>query len=230
MSSSWPFRNRLRLVASISILAGATILVVVTEWGSLAGNRDTPSETIPAPPAPAASDAGAPSAATNSPASGGSTVAASETPGITGGPTPVRAFGAPPIPPPQPEGARSPLADRLGDPQRSISDDIATVDEIVATYLGVFRQLPIGTNAEITAALAGDNARGLAPLPADHPAISPGGELLDRWGTPFFFHQVTREFLEVRSAGPDRRLFSADDIVSAPRATTAPPSLTARAD
>ena len=39
------------------------------------------------------------------------------------------------------------------------------------------------------------------------------GELIDRWGTPFFFHQLSREFMQVRSAGPDRRHFTADDVL-----------------
>jgi hypothetical protein len=41
--------------------------------------------------------------------------------------------------------------------------------------------------------------------------VNAAGELTDRWGTPFFFHQVSKAQMEVRSAGPDRRMWTADD-------------------
>jgi hypothetical protein len=39
------------------------------------------------------------------------------------------------------------------------------------------------------------------------------GELLDPWGTPYFFHQLSGSQTEVRSAGPDRILYTLDDLV-----------------
>jgi hypothetical protein len=128
------------------------------------------------------------------------------------GPTPQRAFYAAPATPPAPE-ARSGLADELhaaaGDGRR----DLTIVASLFTAFADHYHELPVGTNAEITAALAGDNARGLAVLPADHPAINAAGELVDRWGTPYFFHQLGAGTMEVRSAGPDRRMHSADDLV-----------------
>ena len=71
---------------------------------------------------------------------------------------------------------------------------------------------PVGTNAEITAVLAGNNKLQLALIPADHPAINRStGELLDRWGTPFFFHAESGSRMEIRSAGPDKKHHTADD-------------------
>ena len=71
---------------------------------------------------------------------------------------------------------------------------------------------PVGTNAEITAVLAGNNKLQLALIPADHFAINRStGELLDRWGTPFFFHAESGSRMEVRSAGPDKKHHTADD-------------------
>ena len=204
MTDSGTYRSRRRLVVAAAVLVGAVMMLVVMEWGAWLGVRDAagpgaddmaPFPTMRPEPAPA------------------STAAESGTPGVTGGPTPVRAFGVAPIPPPQPEGQRSPLADRLNDPSRTARDDVTIVAELLANYLGVFRKLPVGTNAEITAALAGDNPRGLVPLPPDNAAISAGGELVDRWGTPYFFHHVSRDLMEIRAAGPDRRHFTADDIV-----------------
>jgi hypothetical protein len=39
------------------------------------------------------------------------------------------------------------------------------------------------------------------------------GELVDPWGTPYFFHQISSSDTEVRSAGPDRIMHTSDDIV-----------------
>ena len=73
--------------------------------------------------------------------------------------------------------------------------------------------MPVDDNIEITATLSGANPHVLAPLPRDHPAINANGELTDRWGTPFFFHQLAADFMEIRSAGADRRLHTPDDVV-----------------
>jgi hypothetical protein len=35
--------------------------------------------------------------------------------------------------------------------------------------------------------------------------------MCDRWGTPYFFHQVSKTEMEIRSAGPDRRMWTGDD-------------------
>lgn len=211
-------RHRMLLIA-IAVFVGALILLIATEWGALVGLRTSSPDSVgaSAPPpsslAPSASTAGG---AAGSAAASSALVATSSAPvnpGITGGPTPVRAFGVSPIPPPPPEGARSPLADQLNDPRRTARDDVLAVAEILANYREALDQLPVGTNAEITAALAGDNPRAHTPLPADSAAISPGGELSDRWGTPYFFHQISRDLVEVRSAGPDHKHFTADDVV-----------------
>ena len=106
---------------------------------------------------------------------------------------------------------RSPLADELNDTQGSIQRDLATVQELFAHYRSVFGENPTGSNDEITAALSGTNERLFAPLPRGHSAINREGKLSDRWRTPFFFHSLSAEFIEIRSAGPDRRLWTDDD-------------------
>lgn len=73
---------------------------------------------------------------------------------------------------------------------------------------------PSGTNAEIVKALTGDNAAHATYLPAELRNLNDKGELLDQWGTPYFFHCDSATETEVRSAGPDRRLWTADDVVS----------------
>lgn len=119
---------------------------------------------------------------------------------------------------PPPAEPRSTLADELNLPTTDIRSDLQVVTVLLDSFRSNFPRdgNPVGTNAEITAALTGHNRRQLAFIPADHPAINPRGELCDRWGTPFFFHAESGTRMEIRSAGPDRRLHTDDDVVLEP--------------
>lgn len=72
---------------------------------------------------------------------------------------------------------------------------------------------PVGTNAEIIKALNGGNEAHVNYLPAIK-RINRKGELMDAWGTPYFFHANSATELEVRSAGPDRKLYTSDDLTA----------------
>ena len=72
---------------------------------------------------------------------------------------------------------------------------------------------PVGTNAEIVKALTGGNPKRATYLPPDLKRLNENGELIDRWGTPYFFHANSATEMEVRSAGPDKRLYTEDDVV-----------------
>ncbi len=156
-----------------------------------------------------------------------------ETPAIDPGsaapvatPSAARATAAPSPPPPanraggssprvieSPDPGRSPMADRLNDPATSIREDGAILLRILENYRLALGSNPTGANAEITAQLSGHNSRRHAPLPPDLPAIDEEGNLLDRWGTPFFFHASSAREMEIRSAGPDREMYTADDAL-----------------
>jgi len=74
---------------------------------------------------------------------------------------------------------------------------------------------PIGNNAEITRALNGGNPKQVVFIRPDSGLrINGDGELIDGWGTPFFFHQLSGTQTEIRSAGPDRVMWTADDLVT----------------
>jgi len=74
---------------------------------------------------------------------------------------------------------------------------------------------PVGTNPEITKALNGDNPGQVRFIKAELGLrINGSGELVDYWGTPFFFHQLSGTEMEIRSAGPDKVMWTADDLVT----------------
>lgn len=79
-------------------------------------------------------------------------------------------------------------------------------------YRKAFKQNPVGNNAEITRILLGQNSQGARYLPTDiH--LNDRKELTDRWEQPLFFHQISASYMEIRSAGPDRKMWTADDEV-----------------
>ena len=144
-------------------------------------------------------------------------------PGVAGavaGPAAIRHAGAPAevktengAPVDQP----SELVAKLNAPDGDINADLRIVDSVFAAYrAGTKDDDPVGENAEITAALLGKNKIDFAFVPKDSPALNSKGELCDRWGTPFFFHQLAGDSMEIRSAGPDKKMWTADDVVLTP--------------
>jgi len=81
-------------------------------------------------------------------------------------------------------------------------------------YLSAFGENPVGTNPEITSALQGDNPKHINFLKQDGNRTNANGELVDVWGTPYFFHQISGHEMEIRSAGPDRVMYTGDDLVT----------------
>jgi len=74
---------------------------------------------------------------------------------------------------------------------------------------------PVGTNPEITRQLGGDNPKGINFIkPEAGMRVNGNGEMVDPWGTPLFFHQLSGTETEVRSAGPDKRMWTPDDVVA----------------
>jgi type IV secretory pathway VirB10-like protein len=71
---------------------------------------------------------------------------------------------------------------------------------------------PVGTNAEITRTILGDNEKQVSiPVP-EGSTLNANRELCDSWGTPYFFHQISAQKMEIRSAGPDKQMWTEDDI------------------
>jgi hypothetical protein len=120
---------------------------------------------------------------------------------------PLALMAPPPIPPDLPPPVEpiviSPEARR----------DIDNVQFVFRDYRARLGANPEGTNAEIMRKVLGaNNAHVRFDLPEGQ-ALNEKGELLDRWGTPYFFHQLSAKEMEIRSAGPDRKFYTSDDIV-----------------
>ena len=86
---------------------------------------------------------------------------------------------------------------------------------MIHNYHARFGENPVGDNSEITAALLGKNPKQVTFITEESGLrTNDKGELLDGWGTPFFFHQVSSKEMEIRSAGEDRKLWTFDDLVT----------------
>ncbi len=96
------------------------------------------------------------------------------------------------------------------------ADDLATLDLLISCYRRHHQGNPVGTNEEITAVLIGHNPQGLAYLPSSGDFLDIHDQLVDRWGTPYFFHALASDHMEIRSAGPDRVWWSVDDLIHRP--------------
>lgn len=97
----------------------------------------------------------------------------------------------------------------------TVFDDVQTVSILLQEFRRAFGAMPTGElNDEIVRRLQGENPKGIAVLPKTHSSISNEGELLDRWGTPYRFHPESAWHMTVRSAGPDKRMWTGDDQLS----------------
>lgn len=132
-------------------------------------------------------------------------------PAAAGSPSPSSLSAAP-------AGTDSLMAAALNAPDGTIRRDLELLNEVFFAFHTNFPSLgnPVGENAEITAALTGKNPAQFAFISPHHRAINTRGELCDRWGTPFRFHQVSGTQMEIRSAGPDRKFGTADDTQFSP--------------
>ncbi len=95
----------------------------------------------------------------------------------------------------------------------SASINAIKVRRMVTDYHTLNGENPVGTNAEIMTSIMGKNARQAVLGPPEGVNLNAKGELVDEWGTPYFFHQLSRDVMEIHSAGPDKVMGTADDVV-----------------
>lgn len=202
---------RLRLAAVLALLAGGGLLwltVTRTEKPlsqSAAGDASAPAQPIRVR---AATPTVAPEGNPEVPEETSDATTNSVAPGpVAPTPKPVAlaAVEEPPTVPEASEGTSSSL------PPGTALENMRAV---LRQYSQRFGGNPVGSNPEITAALNGQNPRQVMFLnPDDGARVNARGELVDNWDTPYFFHQLSRTEMEIRSAGPDRRMWTSDDLV-----------------
>lgn len=100
----------------------------------------------------------------------------------------------------------------LNPPPREHQEDIENVQAMLRNYRTVLGENPVGTNAEIMRAVRGGNPKQINVGPPDGQQMNEKGELIDHWGTPYFFHQLSKDVMEIRSAGPDHIMWTEDDV------------------
>lgn len=123
----------------------------------------------------------------------------------------------PPLQADLPSDSSHPNAVAFGSAALSPAQEPQLLLNFLEFYRERFGQFPAGEdNAQFMNALRGLNPEGLAIFPFAHPRLDARGALLDAWGKPFLFHQLSRDHLEIRSAGPDGEWYTPDDLL-APR-------------
>ncbi len=100
-------------------------------------------------------------------------------------------------------------------------DDIRQVAQMLESYFLLVKTvapLPLGENRETTAALTGQNPYRTRLLSPDSPWLNENQEFIDRWGTPLYFHAIGSKQVGIRSAGPDQKMWTSDDLIDGPNA------------
>ena len=114
--------------------------------------------------------------------------------------------------PPQP-GTAPAIAQTIPATRQEARDLVDRVQFALRDYRLALGGNPVGDNAEITRALFGDNLKQVKiPLP-EGSMVNGQGQLCDPWGTPYFFHALSGTHMEVRSAGPDQKMWTTDDVL-----------------
>lgn len=190
-----------------------TLVLLVILAGVLIWNHNRPHDLPTTPdaprPLPEVTRSTTPSVAGTPPPVASSTPASPDSPA-----TEPTAQATPPAPlsaPPAAAGFLPGSNTEVPAEQVDISEDLSAVDSAIRNYHAVHGENPVGSNAEITTALFINNPKQMKPEVPAGSRINADGQLCDRWGTPYFFHQVSGTEMEIRSAGPDRKMWTGDD-------------------
>jgi hypothetical protein len=122
-------------------------------------------------------------------------------------------------------GAAAPTTnDALGDriltgyanPSLPPRNDLVLMARAISSFLVIAKtatERPLSANEEWSAALRGKRPGTDAWISEEHRALNHLGQLVDRWGTPLHFHALGGKKWQIRSAGPDHKLFTEDDLM-----------------
>jgi hypothetical protein len=111
------------------------------------------------------------------------------------------------------------LLEGYADPATPPIEDLRKLHRVLTGYFSVIKDAsrnPIGGNADLAAALRGENPNRTVFVHPGHEVFSPDGLLRDRWDTPLVVHPEGWRRIELRSAGPDKTPYTDDDLILAP--------------
>jgi len=112
--------------------------------------------------------------------------------------------------------AGNPFITDYGKEGGTTASDLESLRDIVGDcqlLLKDFDRYHLPGNPGITRFLQGGNPDRFVWIPLGHRLVNDEGELLDRHGTPIFFHRLSGMRFEYRSAGPDKEHWTDDDVV-----------------
>ena len=110
---------------------------------------------------------------------------------------------------------KHPFSEEYGHPDHDVKNDLKVLHFLLHDCQSIIKDFDsyfLPENREIVAFLQGKNRDRLAWIPKGYQFINEKGELVDRWGTPLFFHRESGLQFELRSAGPDRKHWTKDDV------------------
>lgn len=125
-----------------------------------------------------------------------------------------------PTPSPPRSGKATPLIGETilrdyANPNLPPENDLTLISRLMDNFTLLVKSAgdrPLSANEDWAAMLRGLNPAHERFLPDHHVALNAQSQLVDRWGTPLFFHALGGKRFEIRSAGPDKKLWTEDDI------------------
>jgi hypothetical protein len=125
-----------------------------------------------------------------------------------------QATNMPKLLPPSPEVPGAEILKNYALASTRPEDDLHAMAHVFANFrlLAKGDSFRLGANEEFAAALLGKNTAKEVFLSAPHACLNAKGQIIDRWGTALFFHVRDRDRVDIRSAGPDREMWTADDL------------------
>jgi hypothetical protein len=122
-------------------------------------------------------------------------------------------------PPPPPSTGSAPGDRALVDYASSgltPQNDLQLLSNTLTNFLTLSKQAnahPLSANEEWSAALRGKRPGSEVWISEQHRIVDSQKRLIDRWGTPLHFHALGGQQWEIRSAGPDRKWWTGDDLM-----------------
>lgn len=106
-----------------------------------------------------------------------------------------------------------------GDANTPPIEDLRKIHRVTTGYFSVIKEssrFPIGGNEDLAAVLRGENPNREVFVHEGHAVFGSDGQLKDRWGSPLIVHPQAWRQLELRSAGPDKKPYTEDDLILLP--------------